>query len=87
MAFVFMGAEQVLSGDVVSGLTISLNAPIDAAIVASGGIIVSAVVSDFGQTDIESGGEAIRTTVLAEGKYDRIASDVLKGTQGSVQKR
>jgi hypothetical protein len=34
MAFVFMGAEQVLSGDAVSGLTISQDDPIDAAIVA-----------------------------------------------------
>lgn len=67
MAFVFMGAEQVLSGDVVSGLTISQNDPIDAAIVADGGIIVSAVVSDFGQTGLELGGEAFGTTVLAGG--------------------
>src|SRR5215469_7081157 len=39
MAFVFKGAEQVLSSDVVSGLTISQDDPIDAAIVAYGGII------------------------------------------------
>ena len=39
MAFVFKGAEQVLSSDVVSGLTISQDDPIVAAIVAYGGII------------------------------------------------
>src|SRR5258708_11680623 len=53
--------------DVVSGLAVSLNATIYDAAVSGGGVLVSTVVSDYGQDDIESGSEAIGTMCLAGG--------------------
>jgi hypothetical protein len=46
---------------------LSLNGPIYDAAVSGGGVLVSTVVSDYGQDNIENGSEAIGTMLLAGG--------------------
>ena len=61
--------EQVLSGEVVSGVVVS-----DALIVAYGGISVSSVISGYGQIGVYSGGEAINTFIYGSEAFESVAS-------------
>jgi autotransporter passenger strand-loop-strand repeat protein len=73
MATVFDGVEFIMSGDVVSGLVFADAGIYDAA-VGSGGLLISAVVSGFGQVDISSGGEAIGTFIYGNEAFEYVAS-------------
>src|SRR5258708_16536590 len=72
MATVFDGVEFIMSGDVVSGLVFADAGIYDAA-VGSGGLLISAVVSGFGQVDISSGGEAIGTFIYGSEAFEDVA--------------